>query len=124
LKKNKKFVIIIPGIVGGSMMPSEFTNASSAYIELKDNQNCAFEVRSKSCKYHATNFALNLVKIIAAFVQSISYFLIPAWSFDIDEWYDKNVYNPIDEKLANNKKLEMIRLGINKIAIPMSTFKS
>ena len=103
------------------MMPSELTNA---YRELKDNQNCAFEVRSKSCKYHATNFALHLVKIIAAIVHFTSYIFIPGWAFDIDAWYDKNVYNPIDEKLAHNKKLEMIRLGINEITIPKSTFQS
>lgn len=103
------------------MMPSEL---NTAYRELENNQNSAFEESSKSCKYHATNFALHLVKIIAEIVNYVSYIIIPGWPSDIDAWYDKNIYNPIDEKLAHNKKLEMIRLGINKIAIPMSTFKS
>jgi hypothetical protein len=103
------------------MMPNQLTNA---YAEFYDNQNCVFEVSSKSLKYHTTNFGLHLVKVIAAVAQFLSYILLLGWSFDIETWCDKNVYHPIDEKLANNKKLEMIRLGINKIAIPMKVIQS
>ena len=103
------------------MMPNQLTNA---YAEFNDNQNCAFEVSSKSLKYHTTNFGLHLVKVIAAVAQFLSYISLPGWPSDIETWYDENVYHPIDEKLANNKKLEMIRLDINEIAIPMKTIQS
>ncbi len=96
------------------MMSSESNTDFSAYTVFKDNQNCDFDVSSKSCKYHATNFALHLVKIIAAIVHFTSYIFIPGWPSDIDAWYDKNIYNPIDKKLAHNKNLEMIRLRITK----------
>lgn len=88
------------------MMPNQLTNA---YAEFKDNPNCDFEVHSKSLKYHTTNFGLHILKVIAAVAQFLSYILLPGWPSDIETWYDKNVYYPIDEKLANNKKLEMIR---------------
>lgn len=103
------------------MMPNQPT---IVYAEFRDDPNCAFEVRSKSLKYHTTNFGLHLVKVIAAVAQCLSYMLMLGWPSDIETWYDKNVYDPIDEKLANNKKLEMIRLGNNKIAIPKKAIQS
>ena len=102
-------------------MPKQLT---IAYAEFKDNQNCEFEVRSKSLKYHTTNFGLHILKGIAAVAQFLSYILIPGWPSDIETWYDKNVYNIIDAKLVNNKELEMMRLGINEIAIPMKAIQS
>jgi hypothetical protein len=63
------------------MMPNQLTNA---YAEFNDNQNCAFEVSSKSLKYHTTNFGLHILKVIAAVAQFLSYIAIPGWSFDIE----------------------------------------